>query len=76
MNYEKLFKDKNDGTLDNRIIIIIDNDGGSIRIEDESITDNECEELADKYESIYGKPDGYRDIVKILNAAGIYAEWC
>ena len=74
MNYKKLFKDKADGKIDGRMTIVFDNDGGywACDIDDEDEADRMCE----KYEEKYGSPDGYRDVVDIMLAAGFKAEWC
>ena len=72
MNYKKLFKDKADGKIDDRMTIIFYNDGGywSCDTDDE----DEADRMRDKYERIYGSPDGYGDVVDIMLAAGFKAE--
>lgn len=74
MNYKKLFEDKKNGLIDERMIIVFDNDGGywSADIEDE----DEREKLCGEYEEKYGKPDGYVDLVDIMIGAGFNSEWC
>ena len=75
MNYKKVIEDFNSGVLDSdRVQLIMDNDGGHwlATNEDGEFNDIRSEEL----ENTYGSPDGYRDIVDVLKAAGINAEWC
>lgn len=76
MDYEKLFKDKESGKLDKDMVLVMDNDGGYWSCENENITDEEMDKKCAEYEERYGRPDGYRDIVDVLNAAGINSEWC
>ena len=76
MDYKKLFKDKKNGKLSDNMVIIMDNDGGSWMCTDEKLSENDHEEKENEYNKTYGTPDGYCDIIKVLNAAGINAEWC
>lgn len=76
MNYTKLFADKNEGKISKDITLVMDNDGGGWMCNNEDLTEEEQEKLADEYEKRYGRPNGYNDIVDILNAAGIKTEWC
>ena len=75
MNYKKVIKDFNSGVIDKKkVTLVMDNDSGYWRIntDDDREHDRRCDEL----EKIYGKPKGYRDIVDVLNAAGVSCEWC
>lgn len=74
MDYKKLFKDKREGNFDERMIVVFDNDGGYWRadIEDEE----EHEKLCEEYKEKYGSPDGYGDLVDIMEGAGFNSEWC
>ncbi|MCP3683624.1 MAG: hypothetical protein GY861_13135 [bacterium] len=75
MNYKKVIEDYNNGTLNGDITtLVMDNDGGywDVNTGDEDIDEQLEQELEDKY----GAPNGYRDIVKVLCAAGVKADWC
>ena len=74
MNYKKLFEDKQKGLIDERMVLVFDNDGGYWRadIEDEI----EHEAMCEKYSEEYGEPDGYHDLVDIRQGAGFKSEWC
>lgn len=75
MNYELVIKDFKNGTLNkNKIQLVMDNDGGYW----EGLTDDddENEKLSDAAEAKYGSPEGYKDIVDVLNAAGVNCDWC
>lgn len=70
MNYKKLIEDSNNGTIDKeKVLLVIDNDGGYWDC-------GEDEELEKELEEKYGCPSGYSDVVDILVAAGVEAEWC
>ena len=51
--------------------LVIDNDGGYWATTDNSSDNGSCPEMSEKY----GDPDGYDDVVDILIAAGVNAEW-
>ena len=75
MNYKKVIEDFNNGTIDKSIVtLVVDNDGGywEVNTGDES----RDERFSAKMEEKYGVPNGYRDIVDVLNGAGVPAEWC
>jgi len=77
MDYKKLFKDKAEGKNPPNMVIIFDNDGGYWTYSgDKELTDDEHEKKCYECEEKYGSPDGYCDVVDIMNAAGIKAEWC
>ncbi len=74
MNYKKVIEDFGNGTLDKKKIqLVMDNDGGYW----EGLTDDDDlnEDIAEAAEIKYGEPDGYRDIVDVLNAAGVNCDW-
>jgi hypothetical protein len=78
MDYKRVIADFNNGAIDpKKFQVIMDNDGGYWLCIDESI-DNEDrrDELSEEMEKKYGKPNGYGDIVDVLNAAGVNADWC
>ena len=70
MDYEQLIKDFRAGKLKGWTLVM-DNDGGYLCHEDDDIDDEQSEAMTEKY----GQPDGYRDIVEVLKAAGVSAEW-
>ena len=75
MNYKKVIEDFNNGTLNpNEVQLVMDNDGGywSCLLDDEDKHDD----ITDTLEKKYGTPDGYRDIVDVLHAAGVNVDWC
>lgn len=76
MDYEKVIEDFNNGTI-NRAewSLIIDNDCGYWRYIGDNLTDDEQDELEYEMASKYGTPRGYSDVVAILNASGVNAEW-
>jgi len=78
MNYQKLIKDAQDGNLryDPSIVKLrMDNDGGYWEVLGD-LDYEEARDVEDKIKEIYGLPDGYRDIVEVLNAAGVNCDWC
>jgi len=77
MDYKRVIEDFNNGTIDpKKYQVIMDNNGGYWLCMDESIADEDKrQELADKMEERYGSPDGYSDIVNVLNGAGVNADW-
>lgn len=75
MNYKEVIEDFNSGTLNKDIItLVMDNDGGywSVSTGDEDVD----EIIEERLEEAYGTPNGYKDIVDVLNAAGVNTEWC
>lgn len=75
MNYKRVIEDFNSGTLNKDIItLVMDNDGGYWSV---STGSEEVDEITEeRLEEAYGTPDGYKDIVDVLNAAGVNTEWC
>lgn len=78
MDYKKVIEDFNNGTIDpSAYQVVMDNDGGYWLCVDYSIEDEDKrDELADEMSKKYGDPQGYGDVVEILNAAGVNADWC
>ena len=78
MDYKRVIEDFNNGTIDpTKYQLVMDNDDGYWRCIDKEIDDEDKQwELAKKMEKKYGRPDGYRDIVDVLNAAGVNTDWC
>tara|TARA_R110000850_G_scaffold165086_1_gene290055 strand:- start:871 stop:1098 length:228 start_codon:yes stop_codon:yes gene_type:complete len=75
MRYKEVIKDFNSGVLDkSKIQLIMDNDGGYWS----GLTDNDDvnDKLSADAEEKYGSPDGYKDIISVLTAAGVNADWC
>lgn len=75
MNYKKVIEDFNNGIIDKSIVtLVMDNDGGYWEV---NTGDEDKDELmVATLEKKYGVPEGYRDIVDVLNGAGVPAEWC
>ena len=73
MDYKKLFEDKKNGKIDDRMSIHFDNDGGywACNTDSEQVSDEMC----DEYQRRYGHPNGYFDLVDVMVAAGFNAEW-
>jgi len=77
MDYKRVIEDFNSGKLDNNsVTLVMDNDGGYWCCAYKGKTEEENEAIADLYKEKYGSPEGYKDIVDVLVAAGIVAEWC
>jgi len=78
MDYRKVITDFNNGTIDPaKYQVIMDNDGGHWLCTDSAVDDEDKrEELAKEMSKKYGDPDGYNDIVDVLNGAGVNADWC
>jgi hypothetical protein len=77
MDYHKVIEDFANGTLDkDHVTVVMDNDGGYWNVDFPDKSDDENDELRDQYINTYGEPEGYRDIVDILIAAGVNCEWC
>lgn len=75
MNYDRVIEDFNNGTLDpKKVQLVIDNDGGYWKAL--GVSDDDAEDLEDILEDKYGLPGGYGDVVDILQAAGVNADWC
>ena len=79
MNYKKLIKDIQTGKLDTTgITLNIDNDDGFWQVAcdvDDDKALKKAESIEKRLTRRYGKPEGYTDIVDILQAAGVPAEW-
>jgi hypothetical protein len=78
MDYKRVIEDFNNGTIDpKKFQVIMDNDGGYWLCIDDSIdSEDQRDELSEEMEKKYGTPGGYGDIVDVLNAAGVNADWC
>ncbi len=81
MNYKKVIEDFNNGTIDSsKFQVIMDNDGGYWSCIDEDLdgdlNEDRRDELSNEMTEKYGDPGGYNDIVDVLNAAGVNADWC
>lgn len=75
MNYKKVIQDYASGKINkDHWTVVMDNDGGYWAYTGPE-TDKE-DELREKMEQKYGTPRGYNDIVEVLDAAGVPAEWC
>lgn len=75
MDYKKLIEDSNKGIIDwTYVTLVMDNDCGYWSCDDED--EDRKERMEANMSEKYGDPDGYRDVVKILCAAGINADWC
>lgn len=74
MDWEKLFRDKANGDLDPRVVLIVDNDNCTLHCEtgDEDEEERIYLELKEKY----GTGNGYGDFVDLAKAAGLNAQWC
>lgn len=75
MKYKELIEDIRNGEFDtSKVQLVMDNDDGYwAGLTDD---DDENERLADCAESKYGTPSGYKDIVDVLNGAGVNCDWC
>ena len=75
MKWKEVIKDFRSGKLDpQKVMVAIDNDGGYWQSFDEC--EAKAEEIQLELEAKYGSPEGYNDVVDILEAAGVRAEWC
>ena len=74
MDYVNVIRDFRSGVLDKeKVELYIDNDGGYWVSHDPD--DDKAEAIVEKLDETYGSPEGYSDVVKILCAAGVPAEW-
>ncbi|WP_428411939.1 hypothetical protein [Pararhizobium sp.] len=74
MDYARVIEDFNNGTIDReKWKLVMDNDDGYWCYSGDPL-DSRRLEIADMVRK-YGKPGGYRDIVDVLNAAGVPCEW-
>lgn len=70
MNWKLLIQHTLNGTIDwNYVSLYIDNDGGYWSCEGDN------EDIINALKKTYGEPDGYIDVVDILQAIGINADW-
>jgi hypothetical protein len=77
MNYKKVIEDFNNGTIDpEKFRLVMDNDSGYWLCTDYSFDDWYRDDLEQEMQKKYGKPGGERDIVDVLNAAGVPCERC
>jgi len=76
MDYKRVIEAYQDGTIDpHKWALRMDNDGGYWEYLGEDLDyDAEVAAIA-MMEDLYGSPDGYRDLVRILVAAGVNADW-
>lgn len=74
MDYKKLFQDKKNGKIDDRMTIVFDNDSGYWRCDADN--EEEVDKMCEEYKKRYGEPNGYGDLLYIMIAAGFNAEWC
>ena len=75
MDYKKVIEDFNNGVIDkSKWVLVMDNDGGFWSYLGKDY-DNE-DKLVASMNKKYGHPNGYQDIVDVLNAAGVPTEWC
>lgn len=76
MNYKKVIEHFKNGKIDkNDWLLVIDNDGGYWNYIGENIGGYEEDLMREEMEEKYGEPEGYSDVVEILIAAGVNAEW-
>lgn len=76
MDYKKLFAAKKAGKISSDMILVMDNDGGYWACNNGLLSEEDREKRVEEYEKEYGTPDGYCDIVDVLNAADIDCVWC
>ena len=77
MNYKKVNEEYKNGTIDPTMgQLTMDNDGGYWMCISNTVLDEDADEMQDEMSEKYGRPDGYRDIVEILQAAGVTCDWC
>lgn len=77
MNYKKVIQDYASGKINkDHWTVVMDNDGGYWCYHGPEVNDDSAEELVEEMERKYGTPGGYNDIVEVLDAAGVPAEWC
>jgi len=77
MDYKKVMEDHANGKIDRKKwALVMDNDGGHWRYDGKGYDSEWVYRAQDIMTERYGDPDGYSDIVKVLVAAGINAEWC
>ncbi len=77
MDYKKVIEDFNNGTIDPKLWqVTMDNDGGYWECLDYDMDEEKREKLVKEMSGKYGKPEGYGDIVKVLEGAGVTADWC
>lgn len=77
MDYKRVIEDFKSGKLSSKYVtLVMDNDDGFFYCKFPELTEEENDNLQDELERKYGRSEGYRDIVNILNAAGVPCEWC
>ena len=84
MNYKKVIEDFRSGVINkDEWQLIMDNDcghwlyiGNEFNDLEEYDYDNALENVGKKMSEKYGEPNGPDDIVEVLIAAGVTAEWC
>ena len=77
MDYKKIIEDFKSGKLDKtKVELTMDNDICYLSSIDTSMSCEENDDWYYKFQKEYGSGEGYQDIVKIANAAGINCKWC
>ena len=76
MHYEQVVDDYASGKIDrDEWILVIDNDGGYWQYDGPVLNDEDIDHLVSRMDEKYGTPDDYNDVVDILKAVGVKAEW-
>ena len=77
MDYKKVIEDYKNGTIDaSKTQLIMGDDDGYWEHTDKNNSEDENEDIMDALAEKYGAPEGYSDLVDILVAAGVNADWC
>jgi len=77
MNYKRVIEDYANGTIDPTMWqLTMDNDDGYWQCISNTVADEDADALQDAMGEEYGRPEGYRDIVSVLRAAGVTCDWC
>ena len=77
MNYQKIIDDFKSGKLDkSKHELTMDNDTCYLSSIDPTLSEEENDEMYFKLKDEYGTGEGYGDIVKIFQAAGVNSDWC
>ena len=76
MNWKKVMDDMKAGEIDSDMLLVMDNDDAYWVAINDKLSEEEMEAKDDLYEKRYGRGKGYKDIVDVLVASGINADWC
>lgn len=77
MDYKQAIDDFRSGVIDReKWQLVMDNDSGYWQYIGPDIGDDAQIDAEDAMTKKYGSPEGYRDIVDVLNAAGVNCDWC